>query len=216
LSESKQRIAISLRIVSAENYKEDRDAISHDWISFLEKIDVCPILVPNFLLDTKLFLENLKIDGIILSGGDNIGDNVRRDKTEKELIEFGINKKIPIFGVCRGMQVINQYFGGSVKTLENRKHVGQSHLVNIIHKKFDFLNKNNFKVNSFHNNIIKKENLGKDLQSFAIVNEDETIEGFLHKDLPIIGVMWHPEREHSLENLSMLNQIFKKSTFWIK
>lgn len=212
LSVTKQRIAVSLRIVTANNYNENRDAISHDWISFLEKINAYPILIPNSLSNTKSFLENLEIDGIILSGGDNIGDNLERDQTEIELIEFGISKKIPIFGVCRGMQVLNQYFGGSVKTLDTKKHVGKPHSINIIHKKFDFLNKDNFKVNSFHNNVIEKENIGKNLQSFAIM-EDKTIEGFFHNEFLITGVMWHPEREQNLENLTMLNQIFTNTVF---
>ena len=39
--------------------------------------------------------------------------------------------------------------------------------------------------------------LGKKLSPFAISKVDDTIEGFYHSDLPVVGVMWHPERDNS-------------------
>ena len=63
-----------------------------------------PILIPNNLIDIKGFLKSINLDMLIFSGGDNIGDDLERDKTEKNMIEFAIENKIPSFGVCRGMQ----------------------------------------------------------------------------------------------------------------
>ena len=103
-------IAISTRIINNQDYFEPRDALSHDWPKILEKLGYYPIFISNFLSNIKSFLENIKIDGIILSGGDNIGDHPLRDNTEIELIKFGIKQNIPIFGVCRGMQVLNNFF----------------------------------------------------------------------------------------------------------
>ena len=116
LSSSKIRIGITLRVVKANNYDEKRDALSQEWTSFLEKLDAYPIFIPNTLTNVESFLKSMRLDGMILSGGDNIGDNSERDRTEKAIIEYGINSKIPIFGVCRGMQVLNKYFGGSIIT----------------------------------------------------------------------------------------------------
>ena len=62
-------------------------------------------------------------------------------------------------------------------------------------------------VNSFHNNIIKQKDLGKNLESFAIAN-DQTIEGFYHTKLPIFGIMWHPERTPSDGNELIIRKIF--------
>ena len=76
----KPKIAISLRIVNAANYDEKRDALSHDWPTFLEKLGFNPIFVPNSLSDVIAFLADMKVDGIVLSGGDNIGDTPQRDK----------------------------------------------------------------------------------------------------------------------------------------
>ena len=65
----------------------------------------------------------------------------------------------------------------------------------------------NFKVNSFHHNIINQKKLGQNLEPFAMAN-DNTIEGFYHSELPIVGIMWHPERTQNLENELMIRNIF--------
>ena len=80
----KSKIGISLRITNAENYDEKRDSLSHDWIILLEKLDIIPVMIPNTISNIDSFLDEMKISGIILSGGDNIGDDAIRDETEKK------------------------------------------------------------------------------------------------------------------------------------
>ena len=209
----KTKIGISLRIMKAPNYDESRDAIAHDWAQFLEKIELVPIFIPNNLENTSQFLNDVEIKGLIISGGDNLGEHPQRDSTEKSLLEYGVKNKIPIFGVCRGMQIINNFFGGDVvKTSQN--HVNLHHNIDIVNsincKIFDL---NSIEVNSFHNNIINSDILGKNLNSFAIA-DDKTIEGFYHKTLPIIGVMWHPERSQNENNKQLLKKVFHDANFW--
>ena len=76
----------------------------------------------------------MKLDGIILSGGDNIGDDHERDNTEKEILNFVISNNIPTLGVCRGMQVINNFFKGDVIFNEGNQHVAAYHNVKLITK----------------------------------------------------------------------------------
>ena len=214
MNNPKIRIGISLRITEATNYTEKRDSLSHDWAEFLESIDVLPIMIPNSIYNIDEFLENLDLDGLILSGGDNIGDDEKRDNSEKKILEFGIAKKLPIFGVCRGMQVINHFFNGDIDTISNSDHVDKPHSIQIQNKTFiDFLD-GSMTVNSFHNNIINKNNIGNDLEIFATSGIDETIEGFFHKTYPILGVMWHPERLKNNKNKEMLSKIFREKKFW--
>lgn len=205
-----KKIGITTRIVNTQNYEEKRDALSHDWIRFLEKQDIIPILIPNNLSNVTKFLETNSIQGLILSGGDNIGEDEDRDHTEKEIIDFGINKKIPIFGVCRGMQVINNFFKGKMTTLTNNSHVGKNHEVVILNKRIiNILKKEKILVNSYHKNVIDEEDLGNSLTTFAINEKDNTVEGFLHNTLPIMGVMWHPERNPD-ENSEIVNKFLLK------
>lgn len=209
------KIGITLRVEHIKKFNEKRDAISHDWVRFLSNSNILPIFIPNTLKDTKKFLEKMEIDGIILSGGDNRGDNVERDNTEKEIIELAIKNKIPLLGICRGMQVMNDYFGGNIVVTEDSKHVAKHHEVDLVDAKSQKLfETKNIEVNSFHNNIIKKELIGKNLEIFAISKEDNTVEGFYHKDFPFIGVMWHPEREQISQNKLKLMKIFYEKMFW--
>jgi len=206
----KRRIAISMRIIEAENYRETRDAISHEWSEILESLGFIPIFIPNNLSDVGSFLTGLNIDGLILSGGDNIGETPKRDETENKLIQFSLDSKIPIFGVCRGMQILNQFFGGSTKTGKNPQHVGKHHTVDLTDGKVStWLNSKSIDVNSFHNNTILKEQTGEKLAPFAICKIDDTVEGFQHESLPIMGVMWHPERELNSSNKTLLKRFFE-------
>ena len=211
---AKNKIGISLRIVPTLNYNEERDALSHDWPQFLEKLDLIPILIPNRINNVSEFLDEVGINGLILSGGDNIGDYPQRDSIERSIIEYGIKKKIPLIGVCRGMQMINEYFGGSYITTLDKKHVNQLHSVEIINaRKHKILDSKSVIVNSFHNNIINSNILAQALTPFAISN-DNSIEGFYHESLPMIGIMWHPERSQDSTNQTILQKVFQDINFW--
>lgn len=191
-----KKIGITTRIVNAQEYEEKRDALSQDWVKFLETENIIPILIPNNLSNIPLFLEEINLDGIILSGGDNIGDDKERDDTENQIIQFGIERKLPIFGVCRGMQVLNKFFQGKISFALNDEHVGKNHEIIISNEKIsNLLDQDKMIVNSYHQNIINFNDIGKSLIPFAIYKKDNTVEGFMHKELPIMGVMWHPERE---------------------
>ena len=211
---SNKKIGITLRIGSASDYNEQRDLLSQDWPPFLEKIGLTPIFIPNSLQKISQFLDGIEMDGFILSGGDNVGDDPLRDNTEKKIIEFAIAHNLPTFGVCRGMQAINNFFNGSVIDSKNSKHVGKPHIIKIVNERIQqFLGKT-IQVNSYHNNILTSKSLGENLQEFAITDFDNTIEGIIHKNKPIIGVMWHPERTPNKESQLILKTVFCDKDFW--
>lgn len=211
------KVGISLRVENFEKYNEKRDVISQDWIKFCNGANLIPILIPNTLENTKKFLDEIKPDLLIFSGGDNIGEDPERDKTEIDMIEFAIKNKIPSLGVCRGMQFFNKYFGGEIEHGMNKDHVKTRHKIKITDKKLStLLEKNESDVNSFHENLLSSKILGKGLMSFGIAEKDKTVEAFYHEKYPIIGVMWHPERESNLKEEYKLIKILKNKKIWKK
>ncbi len=209
-----KRIGISSRIMNIEKFDEKRDAISHDWINFLQRLKLLPILIPNRIIDVEDYISTLNLEGIILSGGDNIGEFPERDKTEIRIIEYSIRNHIPILGVCRGMQLINEFFNGKNIKNQDSNHVGKSHDVTIKNTNFKEMLGEKLEVNSYHNNIIRKEHIGKELEVFAETKHDSTVEGYFHKKYPIIGIMWHPERDQDQEYQSKIINVLYNQLIW--
>lgn len=210
-----KKIGISLRVENIKNYNEKRDAISQDWIKFCNRAGFMPVLIPNNLNDIKGFLQSMNLDMLIFSGGDNIGDDPGRDKTEKNMVEFAIKNKIPSLGVCRGMQFFNKFFGGKIECAMDKTHVKTRHKIKFTDKKMgkELRRKSNV-VNSFHENLLKSEILSKEFVIFGIANHDNTVEAFYHKKYPVIGVMWHPEREQNFEREFKLFKILESKKIW--
>ncbi len=210
------RIGLTMRITEEERYYEPRDAISHDWIIFLQSCGKIPVLIPNGIIDINDYLDSLRLDSIILTGGDNIitgKDKINsvkyiRDKSEREVIKYCINNKIPLIGICRGMQHINYYFKGNHFKLEEcEKHVAKEHPVKWndsgLNAEYPLLS--NFIVNSYHELGISSSTLGSELEPIAF-DESGNIEGFRHKSLPVVGIMWHPERKFSDDKISKFHK----------
>ena len=204
-----KKIAISLRVATIGKFQEKRDSLSHDWLQFFKELNYFPVLIPNLINDLEDFLDILKIDGIILSGGDNIGDEKIRDETEKKIISYGIKNNLPIIGICRGMQVLNKYFNGKIGINQADNHSGTKHEIKFKLNGKKILDKAVI-VNSYHNNLIKTEDdLGQQLEPIAYCPDDESVEGFKHVKLPILGVMWHPEREKNKLQYGLIDSFLK-------
>ena len=57
------------------------------------------------------YLNIIKPEGLVLSGGEDFGVNKMRDLTEIKLLKYFVQKKKPIVGICRGMLLISKFFG---------------------------------------------------------------------------------------------------------
>ena len=101
-----------MRVTQAGDYVEPRDSISQDWITHLDKQGIEPVLIPNRLSEPKAYLDSAAPDLLILTGGDDLGVTPERDETETQLLEHALSTDLPLFGSCRGMQLINRHFRG--------------------------------------------------------------------------------------------------------
>jgi len=219
------RIGLSMRTFSTGSYVEHRDGLAQDWASFLEKLEYVPIFIPNSLLKVDEFLSNLSLDMIILTGGGDCPLQLetstkdiqnKRNFTEKALIEYSIDNKIPLLGVCRGFQFINIYFGGTItKDLSSTEDIIVNH-VSSEHKVFfneqdwsDITGRSQIQVNSYHDDGIMDNQLASCLDITAVSDEERfLVEGFRHKFLPISGIQWHPERSNT--SLEFDSSLIKK------
>ena len=183
------RIGITMRITDADGYSDPRDSISQDWFKFFQREfgEDLWVALPNLGYETINYFKKLNLNVLILSGGDNLGQTPLRDESERHLLSFAIKNNIPIIGVCRGMQVIHEFFGGRIDHGSEgfvQKHRATQHFVRFADE--DVI------LNSFHNNIIREDTISDQLTIEARCKYDNSVESF--RGEKILGIMWHPER----------------------
>ena len=203
------------------NYLNEKLAyIMNGYVESILQVNALPILIPlSDAENVKNYME--LVDGIVLAGGQDVSPelygedrspllgrtSMLRDKFEMEVLRIAIEKRKPVLAICRGAQLVNVYFNGTLyqdeseiadSNLEhnqNKLKINQSlgsHYVTISDKKWaNILGKRLF-VNSFHHQAIKK--LGDNLKIIAKA-DDGVIEGFESTDYPITAFQWHPEMQ---------------------
>ncbi|WP_320035336.1 gamma-glutamyl-gamma-aminobutyrate hydrolase family protein [Halarcobacter sp.] len=190
-----KKIVVSQRLIQHDKYYEIRECLDIKYSKLIEKCGFLPIILPTEV-NFKNYFNELKIDGIFLTGGNDLyifNQSIlsqKRDIFEYDLIKYAIDNNIPIYGICRGMQIIAKYFDSKLKLIPN--HINSHHkiVVNKESKYFKYL-KNIETTNSFHKYGI--DILGKGLIISAKSN-DGIIEAIEHEKYKIFAQMWHSER----------------------
>jgi gamma-glutamyl-gamma-aminobutyrate hydrolase PuuD len=202
-------IAISQRIDDYPDRNERRDALDQSLIRFVCEAGFLPSVVPNSLVDIPLemertvdvsiwttgigmqpnrigrleqFLERVRPDGIVLSGGNDVGLCLDRDLTEAVLLRYALRQGIPVLGICRGMQMMAVYMGSTLEKADG--HVSTRHTLRGAWT---------HQVNSYHTQVLVSAPDGFAIRS---TSEDGVIEAIENVAYRWQGWMWHPEREH--------------------
>lgn len=214
------RIGITMRVTENTSYPEQRDALSKEWGDYIAGVLPEAILVPllNRPDDVIRSVEELNIDGIILSGGNDWGVAVERDETEKRLVDYCIQRDTAVLGICRGMEVLNLLFGGRLEDdiykASKEEHVNVNHTVKIQRGRFADWEEDEILTNSFHNQGIMVSGASDEFNVFAQTAMG-VVEGFYHSSMPVVGVQWHPERSNpsSAFDRQLIRALFCGSVF---
>ncbi|UJF16667.1 gamma-glutamyl-gamma-aminobutyrate hydrolase family protein [Jeotgalibaca sp. MA1X17-3] len=190
-----------------------------NFVEGLQEAGASPLILPVGNEENAKNYVHL-IDGLLLTGGHDV-DPARyhtephrnlqatfpqRDSFDLALIDAAIKKGIPILGVCRGMQILNVYFGGTLyQDLESE--YGDNLIQHVQKTVFNFpihkiqVEKNSYLstilgeeafVNSFHHQAVKV--VGDGLHIVAKTSDGiiEALESS-NPDMDILALQWHPE-----------------------
>jgi len=178
-------VAITQRVSAVPEHSERRDCLDQAWPRFLAACGLLPLALPNVLGVALELVNRPQIAGLVLTGGNDLaavgGDAPERDEVENALLELAERRSLPVIGVCRGMQVIQQRHGIPLRRVEG--HVTARQKISVRGQATE--------VNAYHCFAAFESRLP--LETWAIA-PDGVIKAVRHQSLPVTGIMWHPER----------------------
>jgi putative glutamine amidotransferase len=199
---------MSVKIGLAVRMHENRYVVNPDYVVALRKAGADPvILLPQPRLELAKQIGDL--DGILIPGGWDVhpqqyGEEIAGsegmddaiDALDMDLVTLAHDNGLPVFGICRGLQVINVALGGSlfqdipamIPDSHNHSHVEHPVFIHPASKLATFMPKE-VTVNSFHHQAIKRLS---PLLNPAALSDDGIIEAV--EGDGILAVQWHPER----------------------
>ena len=223
LKNKKPLIGILTNLLTVESgvlAGSERIYVNRDYVSSVLRAGGTPILLP-IIADIEAMCQQIEaVDAILISGGQDVQPHhykeepshlldavcPERDDYEMAVVKHAFQLQKPIFGVCRGLQLINVVFGGSLyqdianyfpttsfQHTQKSKKDDASHTVDIAQNSWlsCVFEKEALLTNSFHHQAIKDLAPGFRANAWA---KDGVIEGIEKIDGSfVVGVQWHPE-----------------------
>lgn len=220
---------------SLRNDQISQISLIENYVLSVKKAGGIPLILPTNLSQTDISQIASKFDGFLLTGGGDIDtsrynginhpkvSNVdpERDELEINIVKLTFEQKIPLLGICRGIQVINVALNGTLisdissqfaTTIRHDLFPGiardfEAHSIEIT--KGSRLERifagNSLNVNSLHHQGIKLLGNGLKATAFAPDGMIEAVEAENHPFF--IGVQWHPEW---MQNSPVMNKLFEE------
>jgi putative glutamine amidotransferase len=194
------------------------------YIHALEQYGLAPVLITAAHSPASIAVLVAGCAGLVLSGGEDVHPSrygaapdpalrrvdVQRDAIEFAAVECAIGRRMPIFGICRGLQLLNVHFGGTLHQdiAADRAGAGECHeqagsWYDLAHEATvapgsrlrSIVGVDRLRINSFHHQAVRR--IGSGLRVVARA-DDGIIEAIEHGSYPwLLGVQWHPERSEA-------------------
>jgi len=198
----------------------ERTYVNAAYLRAVQQAGGVPVLLPPHLDPEARAELTRRIDGLVLTGGGDLDPqrfgevahatvyevSRERDALELSLVETALDAEVPLFAICRGIQVLNVALGGTLwqdlpsdlgttiahSQTERRDRATHAVTVSGETRLAEALGGHELRVNSFHHQAIRK--LGSGLRDVAWA-PDGVIEGVELAGAPalVFGVQWHPE-----------------------
>jgi N5-(cytidine 5'-diphosphoramidyl)-L-glutamine hydrolase len=199
-------VGVTQRVSVEPGYGERRDCLDQAWTRFLAGCGLLPVLLPNVAEAALELAEAAEVGGFVLTGGNDLaglgGDAPERDATENAVLQLAERRGLPVLGVCRGMQMIQQRF--SVPLCRVEGHVTPRQEIRIAGRPRE--------VNSYHR--FGAFTSRPPLEVWAVAG-DGVVKAIRDSTRRITGIMWHPEREapFSPADVALFRQVFGAEVF---
>ncbi len=216
-------VAVTTTLVpSAGTHGRPQVALYASYLTPLDSLGLAPVLLTPAHSAASVQALLAQCRGLVLTGGEDVdprryGEDPieqlgevapERDELENTALTMALERDIPVLGICRGCQVLNVFYGGTLYqdlpsqlpdagTHEQPTWEDTSHGVEVRpgSRLDEIVGGQDLRINSFHHQAIK--DLGHGLEVAALA-DDGVIEAIEARDRAwVIGVQWHPERHEA-------------------